>query len=324
MAWETVAEAKSQADSRWETVATGRPVGETAIQPQEDSFDFTSPKDYGRAVEGMGIASGITEDISAKQNPATGEPITRAENIVGEVGEGLGNLYDGSLTGMNQMAADIAGLVGLDSVDELYSALADKRRGSIQERSGDNSAAGAVGEELGGMAVVAPIGGKATDLLLGGGKMAKNLVGRRIDKLAGKEGSRLLDIAKKSELRLKEGLDMSPAISEFSKLAVPKPPAISLVTEGISKVSPTTAKVIDKYWAKLLAPMSQKAAFKVQHDAVQALRATGLSQAEANLAYKRMVVEAGRYGKTATEALLKTPSKTGSAVGALLGSQTQE
>ncbi len=262
------------------------------------------------------------------------EPIARMKNVAGEVGKGMSDLINGGFIGMDNTVADIINLFDTDN------SVADHYRGLAQERTNNanypEGAASAVGSELGSMGVAAPIGGKVSDVLFGGVKVAKNAIGKRVAKLADKGDDEVTAIAERllkqrefeaaKKMTTKEILEEAPGfIDDATKAtATAKIPSIGLISEIVGKLSSSTQKLIDKYYAKAIAPISKRAARDVKSAFEKDLKNKGHDDKYIMDAWDAITKDTPSTGKTLRDALSKKPGKAGSGAGAIAGSANND
>ena len=200
------------------------PYAVDAVQAMSNPNSLLRGETYGKALEGVGIASGITGEVRPEIKemvpPGFGEEFTeRGLNIAGNVGEGIGNAYQGALAGSNQLGSDVAGFFGFDDISEMYQVLADNRREAMEP----NSAVGAVSKELAYDAGMGGVLGKVYDTAKAGGKVVSKWQGKNVINRGKSAINDLLGIAKdtaKAQPRVvPKTLDMN-AIRKASKDSV--------------------------------------------------------------------------------------------------------
>jgi len=248
------------------------------------------------------------------------------------VTEAVTDLTLGAGAGVNDLMASVSDYFGGDDnkVSEFFRTGSRLLRDKMYTKDG---VADAVGSEVGSMAVSGPAGGKAVDLLLGSGKIVGNAVKRQV----GRKSQQAIDdqVARSNRVsdRVKSGKgtkdtdELNAELNAFQKgfernTKSPKSPQIGIISETIGKLSPTAEKIIDKYYSKILSPISKSAATENRFGFIKEMMENGYSNRQAVAAWSKLT-NPQSAGKTATDALFKSPSKTGSAVGALFGSGTE-
>jgi len=285
----------------------------------DGSRDFFGGDDsIERLAQGVKTASGFDGRIKPEYRSELSEPDTRGgrvRQVIGEVGKGLGDLLNSGMAGMDTTVADLINLVDTDnSVADHYRKLGTDR---LSANYNPDGAAAAVGQTIGGMAVEAPIGGKAVDLLLSTGKIAgktyRGLANRKV-----KQSEALTKTTKEANADFNVANNIpKPKVQVTRSNAAPKTPGLSFVSDTIGKLSPAASKVLDKYWAKLLAPVSKRAAMEEQGNFINELIMSGVSKGRANNIYDEVVKQASTKGKTAIDALFKPISPKATALSAI-------
>jgi hypothetical protein len=318
----------------------------------DTSGDFFGGSDANeRLYDGTMKAMGYNSRIKPEYRSDPNEPDTnggRVRQVIGEMGKGLSDLINAGMIGADTTAADIINF--FDSKNAGADDLRERALSREQDLNYPDGAATAVGEEIGSMATTAPIGGKATDLLLGGGKA----IGQAVNKATMNRGSRVLDreLNKFNEIRaratkaktdgeetIRNGLvngtidsdtagkalskvhseydDMIASIPKVGSKDAIKTPQLSLLTELIGKVSPTTKNFIERNYERILATFGNDTASMNRFiDEYNKLKLDGFSDKVIRNKLLRDTIPS----KTATDALFKPNSKAGNAIGALLGS----
>ncbi len=265
---------------------------------QDGSTDFFGGSDANERL-GAGIqeASGFSGRIKPEYRSEDSEPDTnggRVRQAIGETSKGISDLIVSGAIGAQDTIADLINLI--DSDNSVADGIRMANRDMSKKQYNPGGAADAVGQEAGAMAIAAPIGGKATDLVLGSGKMVGKVYQKAVSN-------------REAAFYAKQGQ---------GPINVPKTIGVSLVTEILGKLSPTASKVVDKYWTKIIAPVSRRAAIKDRAALDSELIAAGMTPAQRSAIFD----ELDNYvGKTAVDSLIKSPNKAGSAVGALMGGQ---
>jgi len=311
---------------------------------QDGSTDFFGGSDANERL-GAGIqeASGFSGRIKPEYRSEDSEPDTnggRVRQVIGETGKGVSDLINGGFIGMDATVADLINFFDGDN------SVADHYRGLAQERTNNanypEGAATAVGQEAGAMAIAAPIGGKATDLVLGSGKMVGNVIKKRVGKLASKGEANIvknvdrINNTSKSQLKDIETLrtvapnlsdDLTIQANKLNKQRVkdvgdamsPKPPSLNLVSEAVGLISPSTKKLIDTLYDRAGSIVSSRAAVQVKRRFEKELRDKGYQDDVIARVWRSITNKSN--SKTAVDSLIKSPNKAGSAVGALMGNQ---
>ena len=176
-------------------------------------------------------------------------------------------------------------------------------------------------------------GGKALDVLMGAAKVVKSGYRAATNNRVNAYNKSIDDIGEANKKFTKDtdikSTDAEPFfITEKASRVVShktaddiKPPSLSLITEAVGKVSKSTEKVLNKYWNKILAPVSKRSAIKEEAGFLKDLISSGVSRERANSILDAMYAKSTLHSakKTALNSILKSPSKTGSALGVALG-----
>jgi hypothetical protein len=258
---------------------------------------------YSKALEGAGIASGITGDTKYH----TGDDlIDRGANIINNVSEGIGNIYQGGLAGADQLGADVAGFFGFDKVEDMYQVLANDRRKAMDK----NSAVGAVAEEAMYDAGMGGVLGKGVETLGAVGKGIGRWANSNVINKGSKYVDEILDMArtktddmlpkvtsaidevtgkitKESKDALMKRADIADgiAISKQSDILgnTMMFPGAQVITDTVGKVSPKTGKWLEDSWDDIAAYV--------------------FGGKDASLrAYQKMLKDANSYGLTPKQA----------------------
>ena len=235
-----------------------------------DTFDFS----YGEDDTNM-----ANEKLGAGIKEASGY---NSGNMMSEMGKGVSDLINGGFIGMDATVADLINFFDGDN------SVADHYRGLAQERTNNanypEGAATAVGQEAGAMAVEAPLIGKAIDVGLGGAKIAKNaLYNAPVTRRAKAWNVANEKTVKENSMFAEKEINKNPFVDKESLMgkpkagAIPETPTVTGITDLISKLSPSLAKIIRGYWTDLIAPISKNAAMKKIATTKQTLIDNGVS-----------------------------------------------
>ncbi len=281
-------------------------------------------------------ALGITNEIEPR-NEVYGSPsFSRAKQINRAVGEGMvdstlavGAGAQDATAQLIRFADDLIG-DGENVVADWLEKGSDKfRKKYMYNPGGVADTQGSVGGE---MAVAAPVGGKAVDVLLGSGKAVGNAIKRQV----GRKSQQAIDdqVTRSNRVsdRIKSGKgtketdELNAELNAFQKgfernTKTPKSPQLGIISETIGKLSPTAEKIIDKYYSKILSPVSRRAATENRFGFIKEMMENGYSNKQAVQAWDKLIVNAPSTGSTLKDALFKSPNKAGSAIGILLGQQ---
>jgi hypothetical protein len=311
----------------WKTVAEGNDL-DTGNTPQaEDTVglgDVLLDTFHMAGATGDAVNDDGTPDTSgdffggSNANERVWEGVKEASgynsgNMLTEVGKGLEDLLNAGMAGMDTTVADLINMVDSDnSVADHYRKLGEDR---LKAANYPDGAATAVGEELGSMAVEAPVGGKVADALLGTGKLVgKGYRAAANNRKAAREAQEV-DVYDKNQA-------FNKGSTTVMKDELPKSPAESL----LKGLAPDIVELIKKYKNRLLAPVSKRAAQKEAVEFVESLKAKGVSPERANAIYGEVSGSANLKGagKTVSDAIFKSPSKKGGVAGILAGQNRED
>jgi len=311
----------------YEIVSPSIPAGYEVVQnTTEPSFDYADASNYGKAMEGLGIASGVTGDIDPGIQDKMGDGFAgRGMNIASNVVEGVGNAArETGANVLDMIGGMVPGTEGLwDTADDIREPIP---KNSIGKLVGDAATGGAVGKLLGagidtGASLLKKtrIGGEAGDSILNVLSNAeaaiipgKTVAGARkgvagVDNIIGDITSNKYQGINNvqtntgiSEALVRRGLSGTPNAALSSDIGGTIMKLVERVTGGNS-------------------PYTQELASQV----VEVAKTTGKSIDESlSLVMRAWRDKAG--GKTVGEELTSRIAPTGAAVGALLGARNEQ
>jgi len=290
----------------------------------------SSMDEWGNALDAIGYAY---NNPVAKNVPDILKPTV-------SVGEGVRDVVLGTGAGINDTIADI-----IDFFDGDTNAVAEWLRQGAKELRNKQAlkggASSAVGEELGSMAVTTPIAGKATDLLFGAGSIAKQAINKGLTN----KGIRANEIINKSSALEKQRMAQATdkyrnAKSKIDKLKVLNDivrkdgktirtevgePSMPITMDAVVESLPNKiGKLVKDNYEKIIQVLPNnfggtKASANRYLKAVEDVKnMLNVTDTEAQLIVERLANDTNML-QTATNALFKPASKTGSAIGALIG-----
>ena len=176
-------------------------------------------------------------------------------------------------------------------------------------------------------------GGKIADVLVGGSKVLKQGYNAAKKNRVDAYNKNIKDTGLANKQHTKDtnivgtanepwNIVEKPARAVVSKTPEAiKPPSLSLLTEVVGKLSPTAEEVLNKYWGKITAPVSKRAAIADEKLFLDELITSGVSRERANSIldkiYSNTTMKSA--GKTLLDSVTKSPSKVGGVMGILTG-----
>jgi len=322
----------------YELVTDGAPEG-YEIVPRE--FDFTSSDDWFKALEGLGIATGVTGEVNQGIQdmvaPGAGENIAeRGLNIVKSTADGIGNAIKGATSDtLDMVGAVVPGASGLwDTADSIRETIPEN---SIGQLVGGTVTGGLVGNAVGSTAKkINQVAHTRT-----GDNAIKSLTGTkdRLNRALKTDGADDVFVSTMSDKKLVPGgevpnyngdvsiSNIKPGVNPQEAFELPtvgrvagnanvpnstSVPVVSMIEKLTGAKIPVVsgiAGLVDKYAPRLAGPMNQKAAMKVREDFINEAMDEGLSRADGLKMFEDYVIKDR----------LKSLPKAGTAIGAIVG-----